>query len=208
MPTAEFFTQYGLFAVKEFFDREFCAQICAEIEAESSVPGAALKGAVLKQEADSPLPDEEIRRTSLFILSSPVAVRVREKLFELMPRVAEHFALELTGCQTVKFAVYRAGDYFKPHVDVVDYENATREIKERKVSVVIFLNRETAEAQEGTYCGGQLTFYGLMNNSVFADFGLPLAPEPGLFVAFSPRLLHEVTPVTSGQRYVVLTWYT
>ncbi len=46
-----------------------------------------------------------------------------------------------------------------------------------------------------------------MENSVFGNFGLPLAGEPGLFIAFPPTLVHEVTPVTAGARYVLVSWY-
>ena len=207
MPSSEFFAQYGLLAVRDIFDRDFCSRICSEIQAESNVPGAALRGAVLKPNADNTLLDEEIRRTSMFILSSPNAVRVREKLIELMPQAANHFGVELSGCQAVKFAVYRVGDYFKTHADTVEWENAPQEIKERKVSVVIFLNQETTVPQENSYCGGQLTFHGLMKDSVFGNLGLPLSSKPGLFIAFSPKIQHEVTPITNGERYVIITWY-
>ena len=207
MPSSEFFAQYGLLAVKDIFDRDFCSRICSEIQAESHIPGAALRGAVLKHGTKDRVVDEEIRRTKMFILASPNAARVREKLIELMPQVAKHFSIELSGCQTVKFAVYRTGDFFKLHVDTVDSENVSQEVKERKVSVVIFLNQETTVPQENSYCGGQLTFHGLMKDSVFGNLGLPLSSKPGLFIAFSPKIQHEVTPITNGERYVIITWY-
>lgn len=207
MPIAESFTKYGLFAVKDFLDRRLCAALRAEIKAAESVPNAALKGAVLPGGEDRPLYDAEARRTTMFVLSSPAALRVRQKLRDLAPLVAEHFKVELQDTQTVKFAVYKVGDFFSAHVDTVERPNVPEEIKERKVSVVIFLNDESAAPTGDEYGGGQLTFYNLAGDSVFGNFGLPVTGVAGSLIAFSPKITHEVTPVTAGERYVVITWY-
>jgi predicted 2-oxoglutarate/Fe(II)-dependent dioxygenase YbiX len=34
-----------------------------------------------------------------------------------------------------------------------------------------------------------------------------LKPEEGLLIAFSARMMHEVQPVTRGNRYSIVTWY-
>ena len=60
---------------------------------------------------------------------------------------------------------------------------------------------------DGKYCGGNLTFYGLMDNETFGKFGLPLVGEPGMLITFPPNLGHEVTEVTSGERFTIATWY-
>jgi hypothetical protein len=52
------------------------------------------------------------------------------------------------------------------------------------VSVVSFLNGE-AEAPGGDgYCGGALTFYGLLRDPRANQLGFPLAGEAGLLIAF------------------------
>jgi SM-20-related protein len=38
--------------------------------------------------------------------------------------------------------------------------------------------------------------------------GLPLSGEPGLLVAFDSAMVHGVTPVTRGERYTIVTWFT
>ena len=207
MPTADFFTQYGLLAVKEFFDRKFCARICAEIR-KADKQGNFKKGTIWAYSSNVLIVNEEIKsRTESIEFSPATDARIREKLIELMPQVSKHFDVELKGCQEIKFGIYRVGDFFKPHVDVTNDENAHQAIKERKEAVIIFLNDETVEPRKGAYCGGHLTFYGLNKNPVFASFGLPLTGEAGLLIAFPPTIWHEVTPVTDGERYVVITWY-
>jgi predicted 2-oxoglutarate/Fe(II)-dependent dioxygenase YbiX len=35
----------------------------------------------------------------------------------------------------------------------------------------------------------------------------PVIGEPGTLVAFRSETTHEVTPVTHGQRYTIVSWY-
>ena len=77
----------------------------------------------------------------------------------------------------------------------------------RQVSIVIFLNDEDEVPAENTYSGGKLTFYGLVENEVFADFGFPVRGEAGKMVAFRSTVMHEVTEVTRGKRYVINTGF-
>jgi predicted 2-oxoglutarate/Fe(II)-dependent dioxygenase YbiX len=77
----------------------------------------------------------------------------------------------------------------------------------RQVSIVIFLNDEDEKPKENTYSGGKLTFYGLVENEAFADFGFPVRGEAGKMVAFRSTVVHEVTTVTRGTRYVINTGF-
>ena len=35
----------------------------------------------------------------------------------------------------------------------------------------------------------------------------PVLPAPGTLVAFRAETTHEVTPVTRGERYAIVSWY-
>ena len=59
----------------------------------------------------------------------------------------------------------------------------------------------------GTIAGGSLTFYGLMKAPGMEKAGMPLAPEAGLLVAFRSDIMHEVNPVTRGERYTLVSWF-
>lgn len=202
MPYSDFFTQLGLFVAKDFFDDELCALL--RDEARSDLCEA---GTVLMPGSSRYVTDETVKRRTEAKLSGQTLALVRERLLAIMPEVAGHFGVTLTGCQTPRRVRYLEGDFYQPHVDMVAHENAPEEIRERKVSLVIFLNDEDDEPGTDSYCGGGLTFYGLVDDPVWVAFGLPLIGERGLLIAFRPDILHEVKPVTHGERYTVTSWF-
>ena len=114
--------------------------------------------------------------------------------------------MTLTDCQEPQFLVYREGDFFHRHRDSRRESDAAEFSKQRRVSVIVFLNGEDEVPGPDVYGGGSLTFYELMSGSG-VEYGIPLVGEPGLLVAFRPELLHEVTPVTHGERYTIVSWF-
>jgi predicted 2-oxoglutarate/Fe(II)-dependent dioxygenase YbiX len=60
---------------------------------------------------------------------------------------------------------------------------------------------------EEPYQGGDLTFFGLMKTPGAKEYGFPVDMETGLLVAFPSATLHEVSPVTGGKRYTLVTWF-
>ena len=72
----------------------------------------------------------------------------------------------------------------------------------RRVSVSVFLNRQSEVSEGDAYGGGSL---------VFSDWRLKekleLAGEAGTLVAFRSETTHEVIPVTHGERYSIVSWY-
>jgi predicted 2-oxoglutarate/Fe(II)-dependent dioxygenase YbiX len=107
----------------------------------------------------------------------------------------------------LKFVRYDEGDHYGAHLDVTPTEAAPELIRNRRVSVVLFLNDQADDPEDGCYCGGRLTFHRLTDDRPWSEFGRPLDAERGLMVAFLPDTLHEVTPVTWGTRYTVTTWW-
>jgi predicted 2-oxoglutarate/Fe(II)-dependent dioxygenase YbiX len=53
-----------------------------------------------------------------------------------------------------------------------------------------------------------LAFYGLIQGAQWEKCGFPLEASPGLLIAFRPSTLHEVRPITFGQRFTIAAWFT
>jgi len=80
------------------------------------------------------------------------------------------------------------------------------------VTVVIFVNGEHRTGNPDavkidTYEGGNLVFYNLLEGERLARLGLSLTGHPGLLVAFDSAVIHEVKPVTRGERVTIVTWF-
>ncbi len=61
--------------------------------------------------------------------------------------------------------------------------------------------------REGSYQGGALDFYGLIPDTRMTNRALSLTGEAGLLVAFPAVMMHGVSPVITGERYTVVTWF-
>jgi predicted 2-oxoglutarate/Fe(II)-dependent dioxygenase YbiX len=198
---AEFFTRFGLYAERGFLSPEVCASLRDEMRAASGAPATVAD----RQEGEAV--DETYRRTKQTEVSPTTAAQIGEELLEAVPRLAKHFARGLVGMQAPQFLVYREGDFFRPHEDDSKKPDAPDFVRQRSVSAVVFLNGATPGEPAG-YSGGSLTFFGLMDDSPNGEsVGLPLAGETGLLVAFPSHLVHSVSPVTSGERYTLVSWF-
>lgn len=213
MPNANFFLRLGLFAIPGFLEPDLCLRLRNEM-ASSEITRAKVR---LRDREDAYGVDEreaaygvneKTRRTRSANVDASSGSLVEERLLAVKDRLAEHFAVQLTGIQNLQFLIYRQGDFFRPHVDrTPDQVEDAGFVKERQVSGVIFLNGQASEHENDGFDGGALTFYGLLDDDRGVDLGLPLSAEPGLLIAFRPSVVHEVTPVTSGERYSVVTWF-
>jgi SM-20-related protein len=201
MPRAEFFNHLGLFAIQDFFIAEQCLNLRAEMNSTTS-----RSGTIWRKGSASDVTDESVKRRTEMISDATLSL-VKEQLLALMPKLACHFNLSLKGCEKGKLVVYREGDFYAPHLDSSDEPDAPKSLRERQLSVVIFLNSEADEPEPGSYCGGALTFYGIIDDPQWNVFGLPLIGEEGMLIAFRPNLIHEVKPVTYGERYTITNWF-
>jgi predicted 2-oxoglutarate/Fe(II)-dependent dioxygenase YbiX len=76
---------------------------------------------------------------------------------------------------------------------------------ERRISISLFLNQQSEDSTPGTYTGGSLKFSDYRKPPPDREFYMPV--ETGLLVAFRSELTHEVTPITRGERYSIVSWY-
>ena len=126
-------------------------------------------------------------------------------MLECKREVEEHFAVTLRDCEEPQFLSYRVGDFFVAHQD--GNTGMMRLAQEdRRVSVVIFLSRQSTVPEDGAYCGGSLVFHD-WRPGPRREEDLSLAGEVGTLVAFKSETTHEVTPVTHGERFSIASWY-
>jgi SM-20-related protein len=201
MPSAEFFRQTGLFVVPGFLEPKLVAVLCQLMEAAPTE-----KATVVKAGGADRL-DENIRKVEAAVLPKDIRAPLKQRLLGLVPDLERHFRVALSGCESPHYLVYRPGGFFKPHSDG-GYRGANSpEHHQRRVSAVIFLNCESEEPADGTYGQGRLTFYGLLEGPQWERCGFALSPDPGLLIAFPSDKVHEVTPVSHGKRFTVVTWF-
>jgi len=203
MPSQEFFKRLGLFVVGDFLDAECCAQLCSEVLASSTTPGQVGGDAVRK----GGWVDESLRRVLCAEVPKSTESRLRLRLEQLKPSLEKHFQVSLNACDGPHFLRYGPGHFYTPHRDVD--ADSPEHLRGRQVSIIVFLNPSTQDpAFEGGYGGGALTFYGMLRGEQWEKCAFSFDAAPGLLVAFRPNLMHEVKPVTFGQRLTVAAWFT
>lgn len=198
MTTSDPVAHFDLFVRRGFFDEDVCKRIVAEMRlaecVSATVYGASSTGSI----------HENIRRTIRHTLSQQTVEYVRKRLLEYKHVVEKHFSLTLGECEEPQFLRYRVGDFFVAHQDgntgIVKLATEAR-----RVSLVIFLNRQSDTPQEGTYCGGSLVFHDWRVGA--STPLLHMAGVAGTLVAFRSETTHEVTPVTEGERLSIACWY-
>ncbi|HKV35571.1 MAG TPA: 2OG-Fe(II) oxygenase [Pyrinomonadaceae bacterium] len=184
-----------LFTVKQFLEPGVCRKIVAELSAAQSdaatVYGRTTSGAV----------EQNIRKTLRIRPSVATVESLVRRLWALKDSIEEHFAVALSECEDPQFLRYREGDFFVAHQDG-NTGMMQLDTERRLVSTVLFLSRESDSPQAGAHCGGSLVFGDYRTGSRFHMIG-----EPGMLVAFRAETTHEITPVTHGERYSIVSWY-
>src|SRR5712691_7264401 len=198
MLTAEFFTRFGLYVCKNFLEQELCTRCCNEMTA------ATPAQATISGPDDTDLVNETVRKVKWVDVPATTVSLVEARLLALIPTLERHFNVALTGCEPLNFLTYQEGDFYQVHIDGGD--DAHPDHRERTVSVVIFLNGQAQQPADGTYCGGSLTFYGLIDDPRWLAYGFPLNSEPGLLIVFRSETIHQILPVTYGKRYSIVSW--
>ena len=168
MPAAAFFRHLGLFVLPDFLDAEYRVDLCRRIAA------APVERAIVAGPHEEGHLDLGSRKVDWCFLPEEVKARLEQRLLEIQPALGKHFGLGLVNCESPQFLIYRPGDFFKAHQDAGGY-GLKEVIRRRRVSVVIFLNRQSQEPAEGAYGQGDLTFYGLLEGPQWEKCAFPLA---------------------------------
>jgi SM-20-related protein len=179
-----------------------CERIVREM---SAIQG---RSSVVYGSSQAGVVNESTRKSLRLSPSSETVELIVGRLTACMDEVARHFAVKLNDCEDPQFLRYQKGDFFVAHQDGntgmlrLDTEN-------RLVSTVIFLSREVEsdlrDDESNVYCGGSLVFTNPHATADRAKFHVQA--EPGTLIAFRSETTHEVTPVTHGERYSIVSWY-
>ena len=183
--------------IRDFLGPDTVTEVLGELARAAGAPATVLGGdaAGVVQQA--------VRRTTRV----PTPAHVREGLTRLFlgvkPELESHFGLPLGECEEPQFLRYEEGDYFVAHQDgntplVFDRSRF------RRVSVVLFLSTPASVPSPHTYGGGALVFHGSRSEPTLR---VPVTPPAGSLIAFRSETTHEVTPVTHGERYTIVTWF-
>jgi predicted 2-oxoglutarate/Fe(II)-dependent dioxygenase YbiX len=187
-------THFNLFLLRNFMDAEACANLRAEL-AESPTTQAP----VYIQGTEGTV-HENVRKTTSMHPAQETFDGVHRLLLEQTSALSRHFGEDLSDCEPPQFLRYEKGDFFVRHQDGNPRQDDFNHLKVRRISIVVFLNGFSAEPQADSYSGGILNFY-----DQTMEFGLE--GETGLLVAFTSDTFHEVIPVTSGERFTIITWF-
>jgi SM-20-related protein len=190
---------FNLYLDSEFLDARTCGEIIKELAKVPNNPatvyGSSATGAV----------DEAVRKTIRLLPSAPTANYITAKLVAAREPIARHYGIDLTKYEEPQFLRYEVGDFFVAHQDGNTGLMLTEREQFRKASVIIFLNRQSDVPTPDSYSGGSLVFTEWRPGRNCGQYSL--TAEPGTLVAFPAETTHEVTPVTSGQRYSIVSWY-
>ena len=190
---------FNLYQVKDFLDAETCSEIVAELRRSPEMP------ATTYGRSESAVVDVRTRKVARISPSQVTIARVSKLLWERRDEVGAHSGLLLGNIETPQFLRYQVGDFFVAHQDGNTGMLRLDREKSRKISVIIFLNRQSETPELGTYDGGSLVFSEWRPGRERGE--LRLAGETGRLVAFPSDLTHEVEAVTRGERYSIVSWY-
>jgi SM-20-related protein len=185
---------FNLFLLNNFLDPETCARLRAELsEAPTTQAPVYIQGS-------EELVHEDVRKTTSVHPAPETFTNVHAHLLQQKPALEQHFGETLHDCERPQFLRYKEGDFFVRHQDGNTQQLDFDHLRIRRISIVVFLNDFSSEPQDGCFSGGTLNFYD--QNETFA-----LQGETGLLVAFTAETFHEVLPVTSGERFTIISWF-
>ena len=131
------------------------------------------------------------RREDYIVTDAEIEQRIVNRIMpRLVPEIEKILHFHQWGMEALRIGCYKAKDsgFFNVHRD-----NCNPSVQHRKYAITINLNT-------GDYEGGDLRF---------PEYGKELFQPPrGGAVVFSCSMLHEVLPVTAGERYTLLTFLT
>jgi PKHD-type hydroxylase len=117
---------------------------------------------------------------------------IYQKLTDCILEVNEvHFKYELEKIENLQFTYYSGKDtsFYERHLDTISNTEPTN----RKLSFVLQLS------DPSEYDGGELRLHIGSSHTV-------IKKQKGLITFFPSHTLHECSPVTSGERYVIVGW--
>jgi SM-20-related protein len=185
---------FNLFLLRNFLDADACANLKAELNLSPTT-----QAPVYIEGTEGTIHENILKTTSLHP-SEETKSQVHERLLSQKSALETHFGLNLNDCEPPQFLRYEKGDFFVRHQDGNTHQLDFDHLRIRRISIVVFLNDFSVEPEANCYSGGLLNFYDQQDT-----YGLP--GETGLLVAFTADTMHEVSAVTSGERFTIISWF-
>jgi len=189
-------SDFDLLLVSGFLDPETCRELITELRRSPAVP------AITYGQGDAGSVNESVRKVESLMPSKETVEQITRRLIDYRQKVGRHFGINLSGCEEPQFLRYRVGDFFVAHQDGNTGLLRLDTDQSRRISISIFLNRQSKTPETDCYRGGSLVFSDWRAGREFR-----LEGETGTLVAFRSETTHEVIPVTHGERYSIVSWY-
>tara|TARA_R100000773_G_C4186355_1_gene93976 strand:+ start:309 stop:869 length:561 start_codon:yes stop_codon:yes gene_type:complete len=148
------------------------------------------KGIVAKvNDQGEEIEQKQIRDATIYYIDEK-----QTRLYQILNKIAysanKYFKYDINGIEKAQIIHYKApSNGYEYHIDIGPDGTAAH----RKISMSLLLNKE--------YEGGEICFRSSEKESC-------TRPKMGEVVLFSSFLSHKVKPVTTGDRYVVVAWFT
>jgi predicted 2-oxoglutarate/Fe(II)-dependent dioxygenase YbiX len=175
--------------VPGFLDEPSCANLAAAMDRGESVPAEIQHGEFLAAPTIRGCFDVQVAPSVL----DEAALRLApaERL------VREAFGLPPLRFEGVGLLRYPPGGRYRRHVDVIE---GGEEPWPRRIALVVFLG---SAGPGSAFEGGTLRIY---ERGAGGAEWVDVRPERGTLVAFAASTPHEVLPVVSGSRDVLVDW--
>ena len=193
--------RFNLFTIPNFLDAQTCRELMAEARSSPTT-----RAPVYIQGSDEVV-HETIRKTTSFHPSEATVSQIHHRLLQQKSALELHFGRSLTDCEPPQFLRYEPGDFFVRHQDGNTEQLQFDHLRIRRISLIVFLNDHALEPAENCFCGGSLNLYDENDTSPDGPQPFPLLAQTGLLVAFAADTIHEVAPVTSGERFTIISWF-
>ena len=191
-------SHFKLFLLRNFLDAKACQNLIEEM---CSSP--ITQAPVYIQGSEGSI-HVDVRKTTSSHPAEETITQVQNLMFAQKSALEAHFGFSLTDCERPQFLRYQPGDFFVRHQDGNTEQLEFDHLRIRRISLIAFLNDYAAQPKENCYSGGELSFYEKKDADAES---FPLLGETGLLVAFRADTYHEVLPVTSGDRFTIISWF-
>jgi predicted 2-oxoglutarate/Fe(II)-dependent dioxygenase YbiX len=196
-----FYRPGELLRIPAFMPADWCEALRSARQAGPAEPAGYITAAGTRH-------DDDIRKTNSIAAPDDLIDAWLEKLESIRGELADRFAMTL-GEMTLgemewpQVLAYGKDGHFSVHQDNSEDPALPAYVRERALSVVLFLNAPSAALREGTYGGGTLTFFCIFPG---ASNRVPVVAKTGTLIVFPSGWHHCVTPVQHGTRWTLVTW--
>lgn len=192
MPTTELLRSLGIYIIEDFMLASECSLLCDEVRNSDKIQASTLSESEHLERINN-----RIRKTKYGQVSKSSQSSIDKRVNDLKPSLEDFFNEPLAEqFEKPKFLYYAKGDFFAPHTD---------EQFNRKINITINLNSREGQSTDQGYEGGELQLYGLLKQKGFRKRGIAAPSHAGCLIAYPANIVHEVTPITSGARFSVVS---